>query len=84
MATTAPERLTRLWEAPAGLSFRLATVDHKQIGIRYLATAFVFFILAGGARVCLYTDQANPTSNRIYAALGYRPVVDMANLTLLR
>jgi predicted GNAT family acetyltransferase len=41
-------------------------------------------ILAGGARVCLYTDQANPTSNRIYAALGYRPVVDMANLTLVR
>ena len=35
-----------------------------------------------GARVCLYTDQANPTSNKIYAALGYRPVVDMANLVL--
>jgi GNAT superfamily N-acetyltransferase len=35
-----------------------------------------------GARVCLYTDQANPTSNKIYAALGYRPVVDMANLML--
>jgi predicted GNAT family acetyltransferase len=35
-----------------------------------------------GARVCLYTDQANPTSNKIYAALGYRPVVDMANLLL--
>ena len=24
-------------------------------------------------RVCLFTDQANPTSNRIYEALGYRP-----------
>jgi predicted GNAT family acetyltransferase len=36
-----------------------------------------------GARVCLFTDQANPTSNKIYAALGYRPVVDMANLVLL-
>jgi hypothetical protein len=35
-----------------------------------------------GVRVCLYTDQANPTSNKIYAALGYRPVVDMANLVL--
>ena len=35
-----------------------------------------------GARACLYTDQANPTSNKIYAALGYRPVVDMANLVL--
>ena len=35
-----------------------------------------------GVRVCLFTDQANPTSNKIYAALGYRPVVDMANLVL--
>lgn len=38
----------------------------------------------GGARVCLFTDQANPTSNRLYAALGYRPVVDMANLVITR
>ena len=40
-------------------------------------------IRAGGARVCLYTDQANPTSNKIYAALGYRPVADMANLVIV-
>ena len=39
---------------------------------------------AQGARVCLFTDQANPTSNKIYAALGYRPVVDMANLVIVR
>lgn len=32
-----------------------------------------------GARVCLFTDQANPTSNRIYTALGYEPVEDQAN-----
>ncbi|MEW2328054.1 GNAT family N-acetyltransferase [Micromonospora chersina] len=38
---------------------------------------------AEGARVCLFTDQANPTSNRIYANLGYRPVVDMANLVVV-
>ena len=41
-------------------------------------------IQAQGARVCLFTDQANPTSNKIYAALGYRPVVDMANLVIIR
>lgn len=41
-------------------------------------------IQADGARVCLFTDQANPTSNKIYAALGYRPVVDMANLVIDR
>ncbi len=41
-------------------------------------------IQAEGARVCLFTDQANPTSNKIYATLGYRPVVDMANLVIVR
>lgn len=35
---------------------------------------------AEGVRVCLFTDQANPTSNKIYEAIGYRPVVDMVNL----
>jgi len=39
-------------------------------------------VLARGARACLLTDQANPTSNKIYAALGYRPVVDMAHVVL--
>jgi len=40
-------------------------------------------ILDGGARACLFTDQANPTSNKIYEALGYRAVVDMANLRVV-
>ena len=34
--------------------------------------------LDAGHRMCLFTDQANPTSNKIYASLGYEPVVDMA------
>ncbi|GAB3755156.1 GNAT family N-acetyltransferase [Microlunatus parietis] len=38
--------------------------------------------LADGTRMCLFTDQANPISNKIYEAIGYRAVVDMANLTI--
>ena len=38
-------------------------------------------ILDDGAVPCLYTDLANPTSNRIYQALGYYAVLDR---TLLR
>lgn len=34
--------------------------------------------LEAGHRMCLFTDQANPTSNKIYAGLGYAPVVEMA------
>lgn len=33
-----------------------------------------------GARVTLFTDQANAVSNRLYARLGFRPVVDMVNV----
>ena len=33
--------------------------------------------LDAGATVCtLFTDLANPTSNRIYQRIGYRPVAD--------
>ncbi|MDN5896293.1 MAG: hypothetical protein L0H93_20010 [Nocardioides sp.] len=35
-----------------------------------------------GVRVCLFTDQANPVSNGIYQAIGYRRVVDMVNLRI--
>lgn len=38
--------------------------------------------VAQGVRVCLFTDQANPVSNHIYEAIGYRPVVDMVSLLL--
>jgi predicted GNAT family acetyltransferase len=39
-------------------------------------------LLDDGLRVCLFTDLDNPTSNRVYEAVGYRPVVDMANLVV--
>ena len=36
--------------------------------------------LASGLRFCfLYTDLANPTSNRIYSEIGYEPVCDSAD-----
>lgn len=40
--------------------------------------------LDAGSRMCLFTDRANPTSNKIYASLGYEPVVDMAEHLVLR
>lgn len=32
---------------------------------------------AGARRSALFTDLANPTSNHVYSALGYRPVADV-------
>lgn len=39
-------------------------------------------LLDAGARVCLFTDQANPVSNAIYERLGFRPLVDQANIVI--
>ncbi|WP_053206324.1 GNAT family N-acetyltransferase [Jiangella muralis] len=39
---------------------------------------------AGADRCALFTDLANPTANRVYAALGYRPVADVTAYTFSR
>lgn len=57
--------------------------EHRRRGYGSAAVAQVSErILAAGHRACLFTDQDNPTSNRIYEAIGYRPVVDMVNLVI--
>jgi predicted GNAT family acetyltransferase len=55
--------------------------EHRGHGYGSAAVAGVSKLLVdSGERPCLFTDQANPTSNKIYEALGYRRLVDMANL----
>jgi hypothetical protein len=55
--------------------------EHRGRGIASTAVAQVSKLLRdSGEQACLFTDQANPTSNKIYEAIGYRRVVDMANL----
>jgi hypothetical protein len=59
--------------------------QHRGLGYASRAVAEVSRqLLDSGTRPCLFTDQANPTSNRIYQAIGYRAVVDMANHEISR
>lgn len=59
--------------------------EHRGLGYASRAVAEVSrLVLDSGTRPCLFTDQANPTSNGIYQAIGYRPVVDMANYEITR
>jgi GNAT superfamily N-acetyltransferase len=39
---------------------------------------------AGIPEILLFTDLGNPTTNRIYQEIGYRPVADRVSLRLLR
>src|SRR5919204_5127822 len=43
----------------------LTTVDHKRIGILYIATSFVFFLLAGLLAVLMRSQLATPNENFI-------------------
>jgi GNAT superfamily N-acetyltransferase len=55
--------------------------EHRGRGYASRAVYEVSRLLRdSGTRPCLFTDRANPTSNRIYERLGYARVVDMANL----
>ncbi|MFO7573509.1 MAG: GNAT family N-acetyltransferase [Gaiellaceae bacterium] len=52
--------------------------EYRRSGYGTAVTAAVSQdLLASGRRFCfLYTDLSNPTSNSIYAAIGYEPVCD--------
>lgn len=55
---------------------------HERRGRGYasaLTAAVSRVIVDAGSVACLYTDLANPTTNKIYAAIGYRPVVDFVD-----
>ncbi len=75
------------WSAPAFGVVRVGPVytPREQRGHGYASAAVAEVsrrIVRAGHRACLFTDQANPTSNKIYEALGYRPVVDMAEVVV--
>jgi hypothetical protein len=80
----APVHVTAATEPAFGVS-RIGPVytprEHRGLGYASRAVYEVSReLVASGTRACLFTDQANPTSNKIYEALGYEPLVDMANL----
>jgi len=55
--------------------------EHRGRGIASRAVYEVSKLVRdSGERACLFTDQANPTSNKIYEAIGYERLVDMANM----
>jgi GNAT superfamily N-acetyltransferase len=80
----APVNLTAATPPAFGVSRIGPVYTPKEQRGRGYASACVYavsrLLRESGERPCLFTDQANPTSNKIYEAIGYRPLVDMANL----
>ena len=59
-SVTHEARLLELWETAPGLKGFFSTVDHKEIGIRYIVTAFVFLLLGGIEALLMRLQLAGP------------------------
>ncbi|MFP3547001.1 cytochrome c oxidase subunit I [Rhizobium sp. SIMBA_035] len=58
-------KLHQVWKTPAGLWGAISTVDHKIIGRRYIATAFVFLLLGGILALAMRLQLATPEARYI-------------------
>src|SRR3954462_12291755 len=68
--------LEKTWKTPSGLWGVLTTVDHKVIGRRYIATAFVFLALGGLLALVMRLQLASPEA-RIVTADRYNQLFTM-------
>jgi cytochrome c oxidase subunit I+III len=57
--------LHRTWSRRPGFLGWLTTTDHKEIGLRYIITSFVFFLLGGVLALLMRLQLAQPRSTLI-------------------
>jgi cytochrome c oxidase subunit 1/cytochrome c oxidase subunit I+III len=74
--------LERLWETKPGLLGWLGSVDHKEIGKRYLVTAFAF-LLAGGIEALVMRLQLARPEQAIVGPQAYNRLFTMHGMTMI-
>ena len=75
-------RLERIWFEPAGIRTWATTVNHKTIGVRYLYTAFAFFVAAGLEALVLRTQLARPEGELVGPKV-YDELFSMHGVTMI-
>jgi cytochrome c oxidase subunit 1 len=75
-------QLADAWRVPRGIVGWLMVADHRTIGIRYIVTAFVFFILAGILAALMRIQLAVP-ENRFLTPDLYNQLFTAHGLTMM-
>ncbi|HEY4010396.1 MAG TPA: cytochrome c oxidase subunit I [Acidobacteriaceae bacterium] len=81
-AAAIEERLTSLWETPKTVYGWFATVDHKELGIRYLVTAFAF-LLIGGVEALIMRIQLSHSNLAVLSPEAYDQIFTMHGVTMI-
>jgi cytochrome c oxidase subunit I len=76
------DRLKQIWETRPGLVGWLASVDHKQIGLRYLMTSF-FFLLVGGLEAAVIRAQLAQPNQTLLTPEQYNQLFTMHGVTMI-
>jgi len=76
------ERLLSLWERSPTVWGWFATVDHKEIGLRYLVTAFIFLVVGGIEALLIHLQWARPEA-RLLTPEQYDQIFTMHGVTMI-
>lgn len=82
MSTAIIDHLTLLWETPHTTRGWFSTVDHKQLGKRYLATALLF-LLVGGVEALILRVQLAYADQRLLTPEAYNQIFTMHAITMI-
>src|SRR3712207_2898170 len=88
--TTAPPKLApapqitahRVEREPTGWVSWVTTTDHKKIGIMYLVTTFVFFVI-GGVEALMMRLQLGQADNTLLSPQTYNALFTMHGTTMI-
>jgi hypothetical protein len=75
-------RLEKMWATPPGLKGWLSSVDHKEIGQRYMVTALVFLLLGGLEALVMRAQLAGP-ERRLLTPEQYDQLFTMHGVTMI-
>jgi len=82
MNAVVQQRLTEMWESPHIVRGWFATVDHKTVGKRYLAAAFIF-LLIGGVEALIMRLQLSRANEALITPEMYDQLFTMHGMTMI-
>ena len=80
--STIAQRLESIWSEKPGLSTFLNTIDHKKLGVKYIVTAAIFFVL-GGVESLILRVQLADANLRIVDPETYNQLFSMHGVTMM-
>ncbi|QBQ55718.1 cytochrome c oxidase subunit I [Nitrosococcus wardiae] len=75
------ERLQSIWQSPPGMG-NLCAVNHTTIGLRFIVTAFIFFLI-GGIEAMLIRSQLAIPGNTLLNHDAYNEIFTMHGTTMM-